>query len=51
MRTVSLSLEALANASVRKIADLTFETAVFGHGEPIEEGASAAVAELAATLE
>ncbi|MCB0086069.1 MAG: MBL fold metallo-hydrolase [Caldilineaceae bacterium] len=42
---------ALANASVRKIADLTFETAVFGHGEPIEEGASAAVAELAATLE
>lgn len=42
---------ALANESIRKIAGLNFETAVFGHGEPIEEGASAAVAELAATLE
>lgn len=42
---------ALANASVKKIATFTFEQAVFGHGDPIESGASAAVAELAQSLE
>lgn len=42
---------AMANESVRKIATFDFETAVFGHGEPIESGASQAVAELAETLE
>jgi len=42
---------ALAQASVKKIATFTFEKAVFGHGNPIEAGASAAVAELAQTLE
>jgi len=42
---------ALAEESVKKIATFTFETAVFGHGEPIESGASAAVAELAQSLE
>lgn len=41
---------ALANASVKKIATFTFEKAVFGHGDPIESGASAAVAELAQSL-
>jgi glyoxylase-like metal-dependent hydrolase (beta-lactamase superfamily II) len=33
--------------SVRKLAGLTFEVALFGHGEPLLEGASAAVAALA----
>jgi glyoxylase-like metal-dependent hydrolase (beta-lactamase superfamily II) len=42
---------ALAQESVKKIATFTFETALFGHGEPIESGASAAVAELAQSLE
>jgi glyoxylase-like metal-dependent hydrolase (beta-lactamase superfamily II) len=42
---------AAANASVKKIATFSFDTAVFGHGEPLESDASAAVEELAATLE
>jgi len=40
-----------AHESVRKIATFTFDTALFGHGEPLEGGASAAIAELAETLE
>ncbi len=39
-----------ANQSVKKLATLEFEKAVFGHGEPIEKGASAAIAKLAGTL-
>ncbi|MEE8291637.1 MAG: MBL fold metallo-hydrolase, partial [Candidatus Tectomicrobia bacterium] len=39
-----------ANQSVKKLAALTFATAVFEHGEPIEQGASAAVAKVASTL-
>ncbi|HEX2469933.1 MAG TPA: MBL fold metallo-hydrolase [Candidatus Limnocylindrales bacterium] len=38
-----------AKASVVKIGDLTFETLLVGHGEPILEGASAQVAALAAS--
>lgn len=41
---------AQANESIKKLAALKFEKAVFGHGEPIEQGASAAVAKLAGTL-
>lgn len=41
----------LAQGSVKKIATFTFEKALFGHGDPIESGASAAIAELAETLE
>ncbi|MEM7348106.1 MAG: MBL fold metallo-hydrolase [Chloroflexota bacterium] len=41
----------MANASVTKVGELDFETALFGHGEPIESGASAAIAELATTLQ
>jgi glyoxylase-like metal-dependent hydrolase (beta-lactamase superfamily II) len=39
-----------ANESVRKLAGYTYETAVFGHGEPVETGAAAAVAEYASSL-
>ena len=39
-----------AVASVEKLAGLDFDTAVFGHGDPIEGGAQAEVAALAATL-
>ncbi|MCB0185728.1 MAG: MBL fold metallo-hydrolase [Caldilineaceae bacterium] len=42
---------ALANDSVRKLATFPFDTAVFGHGEPLEGNASDAVAALAETLE
>lgn len=42
---------ALAQESVKKIATFTFDKAVFGHGAPLESGASAAIAELAQTLE
>ncbi len=38
-----------AARSVAKLGALTFETLLVGHGEPIETGASAAVAELAAS--
>jgi glyoxylase-like metal-dependent hydrolase (beta-lactamase superfamily II) len=40
----------LANESVRKLATLSYETLVVGHGDPIETGASDAVVALAATL-
>ena len=39
-----------ANQSVKKLAKLTFQRAVFGHGEPIDKGASQAIAKLAGTL-
>lgn len=39
---------ALAAASVRKLAGLRFEVAVFGHGDPILGGASERFGELAA---
>lgn len=42
---------AMANESIKKMATLTFETLLVGHGEPIETGASEQVAALAATLE
>jgi glyoxylase-like metal-dependent hydrolase (beta-lactamase superfamily II) len=41
---------AQANQSVKKLAALTFAKAVFGHGDPLEQDASAAVATLAHTL-
>ena len=41
---------AQANQSVKKLATLTFAKAVFGHGDPIDQDASAAVATLARTL-
>lgn len=41
---------AVANLSVKKLAGYQFDTVVFGHGEPVEGGASALVAELAASL-
>jgi len=37
-----------AKRSIAKLAELGFETLLVGHGDPIESGASAAVAELAA---
>jgi len=39
-----------AHQSVKKLAKLKFERAVFGHGEPIDKSASQAIAKLAATL-
>jgi glyoxylase-like metal-dependent hydrolase (beta-lactamase superfamily II) len=41
---------AQAHQSMKKLARLTFERAFFGHGEPIEKGASQAIAKLAGTL-
>ena len=41
---------AQAHQSVKKLAKLKFERAVFGHGEPIDRGAAQAIAKLAATL-
>jgi glyoxylase-like metal-dependent hydrolase (beta-lactamase superfamily II) len=41
---------AQAKESVKKLAKLTFDKAVFGHGEPIEKGASVAIAKVASTL-
>lgn len=41
---------AQANQSVKKLAKLKFERAVFGHGEPIDKGASQAIAKLAGAL-
>ncbi len=38
----------LANASVVKLASFDYEVALFGHGEPVLEGASGLVADLAA---
>lgn len=39
-----------ANASVKRLAEQTFETIVFGHGNPITQGGSGAVVALAQTL-
>jgi glyoxylase-like metal-dependent hydrolase (beta-lactamase superfamily II) len=39
-----------AHQSVKKIAKLTFQRAFFGHGEPIDKGASQVIAKLAGTL-
>jgi glyoxylase-like metal-dependent hydrolase (beta-lactamase superfamily II) len=36
-----------AHQSVKKLAKLTFQRAVFGHEEPIDEGASEAITKLA----
>ncbi len=41
---------ATAEASVVKLAGFDFETAAFGHGNPVESGAGDLVAELAAAL-
>jgi glyoxylase-like metal-dependent hydrolase (beta-lactamase superfamily II) len=41
---------AQAHQSVKKLAGLKFERAFFGHGEPIDKGASQAIAKLAGTL-
>jgi len=41
---------AQAHQSVKKLAKLKFERAVFGHGEPINKGASQAIAKLAGSL-
>lgn len=41
---------ATANESVKKLAGFTFDTVVFGHGEPVQGGASDLVAALAAGL-
>lgn len=40
----------LANASVQRLAERSFETVVFGHGNPIETGGSDAIIALAQTL-
>src|SRR5262249_10631074 len=42
--------DAMAHQSVKKLAALTVAKAVFGHGGPLEQDASAAVATLARTL-
>jgi glyoxylase-like metal-dependent hydrolase (beta-lactamase superfamily II) len=39
-----------AHQSVKKLAKLKFARAFFGHGEPIDKGASQAIAKLAGTL-
>ena len=39
-----------ADESIRKLAQLTFDTVVFGHGDPVEGLASEQVAALAASL-
>jgi len=39
-----------AHQSVKKLAKLKFERAVFGHGEPIDKNASQEIAKLAGTL-
>jgi glyoxylase-like metal-dependent hydrolase (beta-lactamase superfamily II) len=39
-----------ADESIKKLAALTFDTVVFGHGEPVIGGASQLVADLAAAL-
>jgi glyoxylase-like metal-dependent hydrolase (beta-lactamase superfamily II) len=41
---------ALAHQSVKKLAKLKFQRAVFGHGDPIDKGASQAIAKLAGSL-
>ena len=39
-----------ANQSVKKLAKLNFQRALFGHGEPIDKGAAQAIGKLAGTL-
>lgn len=39
-----------ANASAKRLAELTFNTLLAGHGDPVEDMADTAVAALAATL-
>lgn len=39
-----------AHQSIRKLAGFRFETALFGHGEPVEQGADRRVTEFAADL-
>lgn len=41
---------AQAHQSVKKLAKLKFQRALFGHGDPIDKGASQAIAKLAAAL-
>jgi glyoxylase-like metal-dependent hydrolase (beta-lactamase superfamily II) len=41
---------AQAHQSVKKLAKLTFQRAMFSHGEPIDKGAAQAIAKLAGTL-
>lgn len=41
---------AQAHQSVKKLAKLNFQSALFGHGDPIDKGASQAIAKLAASL-
>jgi glyoxylase-like metal-dependent hydrolase (beta-lactamase superfamily II) len=41
----------LANASVVKLAGFDYETALFGHGEPVLDGASGLVSDLAQSLD
>lgn len=40
----------LANASIRRLAGFDYDVVLFGHGEPILQGGSEAVADLASTL-
>jgi hypothetical protein len=40
----------LAHESMRRPASLSYEVALFGHGEPVLQGASPAFGELAAGL-
>lgn len=40
----------LANASIEKLAGFDYEVILFGHGEPVLQGGSSAVSDLAATL-
>ena len=40
----------IADQSIAKLASFTYETVVFGHGEPVLSGASQQVANLAASL-
>lgn len=40
----------LANASIEKLAGFDYQVILFGHGEPVLEGGSSAVSDLAATL-
>jgi glyoxylase-like metal-dependent hydrolase (beta-lactamase superfamily II) len=39
-----------AHQSIKKLGKLTFQRAFFGHGDPIDKGASQAIAKLAGTL-
>jgi glyoxylase-like metal-dependent hydrolase (beta-lactamase superfamily II) len=41
---------AQAHRSVKKLAKLTFQRALFGHGDTVDKGASLAIAKLAGTL-